>query len=117
MEEMLPKSALEAFERATGVADTRQERRMSALMHRPEVQEALRKMESEQGDDEVHSETTVRILQETASKIMQEQATMLQEEVQHFQKQAIEAVRFMREQRLRESQRQGNDKSQDKKEQ
>jgi PAP2 superfamily C-terminal len=105
VERVMPKTPLEAFEYATGVADTRLERRMSALMTRPEVQAALAKMESEGDSDseiDVRSNTTARILQETASKMMQEQAQMLQEELQHLQKQAKEAVFAMREQRLRE---------------
>ncbi|CAB9519511.1 expressed unknown protein [Seminavis robusta] len=108
MEEIFPHTPAQAFEYATGVADTRRERRMSALLQRPEVQQALRQMESEddllEDDDEssfqVQSETTVRILQETASKMMQEQAAALQEEVQHLQQQAREAVNAMREQRI-----------------
>jgi hypothetical protein len=101
VENLMPKTPREAFEYATGVANTRLERRMSALLTRPEVQEALAKMESE--DSDVHSQTTARILQETTSKMMQEQAQMLQEELQHLQTQATQAVQALREQRLRES--------------
>jgi hypothetical protein len=105
VEQIMPKTPLEAFEYATGVSNTRLERRMSALMLRPEVQEALAKMESEGDSDseiEVSSNTTARILQETASKMMQEQAHVLQEELQHLQNQAKRAVFAIREQRLRE---------------
>ena len=79
MREILPKTAQEAFERATGVADERQERRMSALMLRPDVQEALRALErGEKGVDpkNAHAESNVTILYEAASKLIQEHATI-----------------------------------------
>ena len=99
----LPKTAHEAFEYATGVAGTRREQRMSILMQRPEVQEALRQMEAE-ADVDVQSETTARIIQETASKMMQEHARLLHDELQYLQQHAKEAVRAIRERRIQESQ-------------
>jgi hypothetical protein len=105
VQDILPKTPLEAFDYATGVADTRLQRRMSLLMQRPEVQEALEAMQKEDGEEDVaiQSETTATILQETASKMMQEQAELLQEEIQHLQQQARQAVEAMKEKRLKMS--------------
>lgn len=108
--EFMPKSAMEAFEYATGVAETRKERRMSALMGRPEVREALYQMELEAkearvsgqkriSDSEiVESETTANILQEAASKIMQEHAQHLQNDLLYLQQRATETLVALREQ-------------------
>ena len=86
--EILPKTAQEAFERATGVADERQERRMSALMLRPDVQDALRALERDEKKaapktahadnnvEDIQSDTTATILHEAASKLIQEHATI-----------------------------------------
>lgn len=100
IQDILPKTPREAFEKATGVEDTRNYHRMSMLMNRPEVQEVLKNLP--EGDDsiEIHSDTTARILQETATKMMQEQREALQEEMKHLQQQARQAMETLREQHL-----------------
>ena len=128
--DILPKTPMEAFEYATGVAETRQERRMSALMARPEVKEALRKMEEEEkearsvgaggkkriSDSEItESETTATILQEAAAKIMQEHAEHLQNDLLYLQQRATETMKTLRESRTStsSSQRNSGDEKQD----
>ena len=95
--EILPKTAQEAYERATGVADERHERRMSALMLRPDVQDALRALEQEEKEvdpknvhtdnnvEDIQSDTTATILHEAASKLIREHAQNLQNDLLRLQ--------------------------------
>jgi len=76
-QELIPKTAEEAFASMTGVEHLRQERRISALTQTPEVQEALqviyekeKKSKVRIGEDETETETTVKILQQTATANM-----------------------------------------------
>jgi len=98
--EILPKTAQEAYERATGVADERHERRMSALLLRPDVQDALRALEREEKKaapknahadnnvEDIQSDTTATILHEAASKLIQEHAQNLQNDLLRLQERA-----------------------------
>ena len=79
VQEALPKTPSEAFEYFTGTRQNCQQRQMSTALHRPKVQRILEQIQQEEEtryldgtDDEIVSETAVRILQGTATKMMQE---------------------------------------------
>jgi hypothetical protein len=101
VQEILPKTPTEAFEHMTGVADARNENRMAALLQRKEVQEVLIAMQNNHdldGDNDVHYETTARILQETTSKLLQEHSKNVQESMNYLQQQGQEKMTYMKQQ-------------------
>lgn len=93
VQDVVPATSEEAFETVMGVATTRNERRLLALLQRPEVQKALESLDEEkEGEapfcETLETTTILRILLETAFKIMQDQALLFQEHMRYLREQA-----------------------------
>jgi len=76
MKEIMPANAIEAFETVTGVADARNEQRMSFLLQDQEVKDLLLRLHKEADDhSSVHTETTLKMLHlhvEATARIIQD---------------------------------------------
>ena len=113
VQEILPKTPMEALEHVTGVTDARNESRMAALLRRKDVQEVLLAMQNEDDeDDDFHSETTARILQEATSQLLQERAKIINEKMLYLQQQGQENLTYLQQQgqeKMTYLQQQGHD--------